>query len=191
MNHNLSAYILCGGKSSRMKTEKGLVHFQGKSFVQWILEAVDPIVANTILVTKNPAYHSFQLELISDLIEDKGPLGGIYTALGHSQTELALILSCDIPKISTSVLAFLVEKAKASPDQITFLSDGKNDYPLIGVYPKQLLDSFEKSILKNELKLRLLVQSLPHQRIVLNPTSIQTLQNINTKAELLSLSQTY
>lgn len=191
MNPNLSSYILCGGKSSRMQEEKGLVEYQGKAFVQWILEAVDPIVTDTVLVTKNPAYHSFQLELISDLIEDKGPLGGIFTALTHSQTELVLILSCDIPKINTSVLAFLVEKAKASPDQITFLSDGKNDYPLIGVYPKQLLDSFGKSILKNELKLRLLVQSLPYQRIELNPTSIPSLQNINTKAQLLSLSQTY
>lgn len=191
MKKNLSAYILCGGKSSRMGEEKGLVEFQGKSFVQWILEAIFPLVSNPVLVTKNPDYQSFELEMIQDLVEDQGPLGGIYTALSHSTSDLVLILSCDIPKITTEVLTFLVEKSKAAPEKITFLSDGKNDYPLIGIYPKQYLKTVEKSILNGELKLRQLVESLPHQRIVLNDGRIPTVQNINTKAQLQSLSQTY
>lgn len=174
-----------------MGEEKGLVEFRGKSFVQWILEAIFPIVPNPALVTKNPAYQSFQLELIQDVIEDQGPIGGIYSALSHSNAGLVLILSCDIPKITTEVLTFLVEKSKAAPEKITFLSDGKNDYPLIGIYPKQHLKTIEKSILNGELKLRQFVESQPHQRIVLNHGRIPTLQNINTKIQLRSLSQTY
>lgn len=191
MNLKLSAYILCGGKSSRMQEEKGLVKYQGKAFVQWILEALTPFVANPVLVTKNPAYQAFHFEQISDLIEDKGPLGGIYTALTHSETELVLILSCDIPKITTEVLKFLSEKAEETPDRITFLSDEVNDYPLIGIYPKKIKLTIEKSIANGELKLRQFVESLPHRRVVLNPEKNQLLCNINTKAELLSLSQTY
>lgn len=191
MNSSLSAYILCGGKSSRMGEEKGLVEFREKTFVQWILEAIFPIVSNPVLVTKNPAYQPFQLELIQDVIEDQGPLGGIYSALSHSNADLVLILSCDIPKITTEVLTFLVEKSKADPEKITFLSDGKNDYPLIGIYPKQHLKTIEKSILNGELKLRQFVESQLHQRIVLNYGRIPTLQNINTKIQLQSLSQTY
>lgn len=191
MKSKLSAYILCGGKSTRMGEEKGLVEFHGKTFVQWILEALFSIVPNPVLVTKNPAYRVFQLEMIQDLVEDQGPLGGIYTALEHAASDLVLILSCDIPKITAEVLAFLVEKSQASPEKITFLSDGKNDYPLIGIYPKQHLKTVEKSILNGELKLRQFVESLPHQRIVLNHGRIPTVQNINTKAQLQSLSQTY
>ncbi len=188
MKPKLSAYILCGGKSSRMGEEKGLVEFRGKSFVQWILEAVYPLAPNPVLVTKNPAYQSFQLEMIPDLIEDKGPVGGIFTALRHAETESVLVLSCDIPKITTEVLIHLAEKSRQEPRKITFLSDGKNDYPLIGIYPKSHLTSFGESISKNELKLRRLVESLPHQRVELNPRSIQSLQNINTQAELITLS---
>lgn len=191
MKSTLLAYILCGGKSSRMGEEKGLVQFQGKAFVEWILEAVFPLVSNPILVTKNPDYNKFQTGLIPDLVEDKGPLGGIFTALSHSTTDLVMILSCDIPKITTEILSFLLEKSKETPPKITFLSDGKNDYPLIGIYPKLFLKAVKKSILKGELKLRQFVESQPHQRIVLNPERIQSLQNINTKVQLQSLSQTY
>jgi molybdenum cofactor guanylyltransferase len=188
MNYNLPAYILCGGKSSRMKTEKGLVQFQGKTFVQWILEALYPLTITPVLITGNHAYGIFQLEIIPDKIGDKGPLGGIYSALCHASTDLVLILSCDIPKIKTGVLAYLIKKSSQYPDRITFLSDGKNDYPLIGVYPKKCLKAVEKSILSNELKLRLFVENEPHQRIVLDPSLIRFIQNINTKDQLLSLS---
>lgn len=187
----LSAYILCGGKSSRMGEEKGLVEFQGKSFVQWILEAVFPFVADPVLVTKNPAYGSFQLEMIPDVIADKGPVGGVYTALAHAKSDSVLVLSCDIPKITTEVVSFLLEKARQEPEKITFLSDGKNDYPLIGVYPRRCLESFKTATEKDELKLRRLVESLPHQKIELNPKGTSSLQNINTKTDLITLSQTY
>jgi molybdopterin-guanine dinucleotide biosynthesis protein A len=184
----MSAYILCGGKSTRMGEEKGLVEFRGKSFVQLIVEAVFPTVSNPVLVTRNPAYGLFQLKMIPDLIEDKGPVGGIYTALSHSPSESVLILSCDIPKITAEVVSLLVEKARRQPAKITFLSDGKNDYPLIGVYPRRCLKSFKISTERNELKLRRLVESLPHQRVELDPERVSSIQNINSKSDLLAFS---
>ncbi|GAA0878159.1 molybdenum cofactor guanylyltransferase [Algoriphagus jejuensis] len=171
-----------------MGEEKGLVTFQGKSFLQWILEAVFPVVKNPVLVTKNPSYGVFQLQMLPDLIEDKGPVGGIFTALAHADSDLVLILSCDIPKITAEVVCFLLDKARHEPTRITFLSDGKNDYPLIGVYPQSCLPFFQKSVLNGELKLRQLVESLPHQRVELNSDGISSIQNINTKTELIGLS---
>lgn len=187
-NYKLVAYILCGGKSSRMQEEKGLVIFRGKSFIQWILDAVGPVSKESILVTKNAAYQSFGLEMVQDVFEDQGPVGGIYTALLHSSQIQILILSCDIPKITTEVLAFLIEKSREFPEKITFLSDGNNDYPLIGIYPKTALTAFSKSIEAGHLKLCPLVYNLPHQRLILDLGSKSSLQNINTKVELLRLT---
>ncbi|GAB3223590.1 molybdenum cofactor guanylyltransferase [Algoriphagus aestuariicola] len=191
LNPTRAAYILCGGKSSRMGEEKGLVAFQGKPFVQWILEAVFVLQGDPVLVTGNLAYADFGVEMIADRIVDKGPVGGIYTALNHCQTTQALILSCDIPKIDSDTLEFLIVEAQKHPGKITFLSDGKNDYPLIGVYPKSCLPAFGEAIEKDELKLRRLVESLPHNRIVIHPESVSNLQNINTKSELITLSNLY
>lgn len=183
-----AAYILCGGKSTRMQEEKGLVLFQGKTFLKWILDAVAPVTKESILVTKNIAYQSFCLEMIQDVMENKGPVGGIHSALLHSSQKQILILSCDIPKITTEVLCFLIEKSRDFPEKITFLSDGFNDYPLIGIYPKSTIDSFSKSIEAGHLKLCPLVYSLPHQRVVVEPSNKISLQNINSKEQLLSLT---
>lgn len=188
---SLSAYILCGGKSSRMGEEKGLVEFRGKTFVQWILDAVSAFVSEPVLVTQNSAYRQFGLELIPDRIADQGPVGGIFTALSHSTTAQAMILSCDIPKISLEALDLLITESRSCPEKITFLSDGKNDYPLIAVYPKSCLPAFAEAVAENRLKLRRLVETLSHQRIVIQPEDVSRLQNINTKTELISLSNLY
>lgn len=188
LTEDIAVYILCGGKSSRMKTEKGLVEYHGKTFVQWILEAVSPLSDNIKLVTKNPSYAEFGLTMISDLVEDQGPVGGIYTALTDSDSKYNLILSCDIPKITTEVLESLIQMALGSKKEVSILSDGKHDYPLIGCYQKSLADRFRKAIDQNQLKLCTLVESLSHQKIVITPKNQTAIQNINSKADLLSIT---
>lgn len=185
---NIAVYILCGGKSTRMQEEKGLVDFQGKPFIQWILEAVFPLSSNITLVTKNKAYQKFGFPLISDLQDDKGPVGGIYTALAHSDTQTNLILSCDIPKITTNVLSELITQAKNCKNSICFLTDGLHDYPLIGCYSKSLLPVFAEAVLESRLKLCPLVNEQGPKKLFVYQKNQSALTNINSKAELHSLT---
>jgi molybdopterin-guanine dinucleotide biosynthesis protein A len=106
----LTVFILCGGKSSRMQSEKGLVLFQNKPFIEHIIKAILPITDKIKLVTANKEYDYLPYDKIPDTVTDKGPLGGIYTALTDSETEFNLILSCDIPLISTELLSELISK---------------------------------------------------------------------------------
>src|SRR5690606_17235614 len=117
--HNIPTYILCGGKSTRMQTEKGLVCLDNKPFIQHIIDAVKPITNTIILVTNNPDYKKFGCKTIEDVYEDKGPVGGIYTALLHSHSVNNLILSCDVPFITTEILKTLLEEHER---EVTFLS---------------------------------------------------------------------
>ena len=185
----VAVYILCGGKSSRMKTEKGMVEYQGKTFLQWILEAVLPLTNEIKLVTQNQAYASYGFPLIGDLVEDKGPVGGIYTALSDSKFELNLILSCDIPKISTEVISNLIHSAFSSSKAISMLTDGRHDYPLIACYRKSVVKDFENAIEHDHLKLCALVETLSSQKILITSPDDQSLQNINSREELNKLIQ--
>lgn len=187
-NEDIAVYILCGGKSSRMNTEKGLVEFQGKTFLQWILDAVTPLTSDITLVTKNAAYVSYGLPIIPDVVEDQGPVGGIYTALVDSSSRYNLILSCDIPKITTELLTSLIQFAIGTDKDVCILSDGKHDYPLIGCYQKSLLPVFQNAIEQHHLKLCLLVDSLRNQKLVITSKDKAAIRNINTQAELLSLT---
>lgn len=187
-SQNITAYVLCGGKSVRMQTEKGMVLYKGKPFIQWIIDAIMPVTSDIILVTSNSDYSHLGLPLIEDIFKNKGPVGGIYTALTHSKTERNLILSCDIPKINADLLRELIDQSKQKDASITFLSDGKNDFPLIGVYKKEALKTLAEAISADKLKLCPLVNMISHQKIIINSEQKSFVQNINSKAELLSLN---
>lgn len=183
-NTNISAYILCGGKSSRMRTEKGLVNYLNKPFIQWAIEAVKPITKSIFLVTDNQNYVAFGYPLVPDIYKDKGPVGGIYSALNHSENEYNLLLSCDIPNISSSVInKYLVSNLSHDTD-VSFLSDDKNSYPLIAVYNKRVTPMFLEAINLNKLKLVSLLNELKCQNIRVNSDHFESLKNINTKEDL-------
>ncbi len=183
-DQNISAYILCGGASSRMQTEKGLVCINNQPFIQYIIDAVKPITNHIVLVTKNKDYKIFQYELIEDVYENKGPVGGIYTSLNHSKNTNNLILSCDVPFITTKVLKILINNHFKNQDYITFLSDGIKNYPLIGLYNRHKKNVFKEAILDNHLKLQEVIKKIKNNVLSVNVEYHSTLKNINTKKQL-------
>ena len=186
---HISVYILCGGKSSRMQTEKGLVVFNNKPFIEWILEAVKPISNHIYLITENTDYSVYNYPLVADIHKDKGPVGGIHTALSHTKTQQNLILSCDIPMISTHIINRYLINSKVINSNITFVSDSTRDYPLIGMYSTNNLQKFETAIQQNHLKLMHLIQSSTYHRIQVASRDFEALYNINTHDELQTLIQ--
>ena len=187
--NNISAFILCGGKSSRMGTEKGLVNYNNKPFIQLVIDAIEPITTNIFLVTDNQEYTDFNYPLVADIYKNKGPVGGIFSALDRSETENNLILSCDIPKISTNVIKnYLINNISDQKDVI-FLSDDKNVYPLIGIYNKSVKPKFSEAISSNRIKLLSLLNELNCQVIKVNPRDFESLKNINTQDELKILEK--
>lgn len=185
-NSTIAAYILCGGKSSRMKTDKGLVLWEEKPFVQHIAETITPLTEAIVLVTDNAAYAQFGYPLIPDIYPDKGPLGGIHTALSHSKAATNLILSCDIPLILTTILSEILAVHANSEEKITIAATKESLHPLIGVYEKNLTPLIEKHIAEGKLKLLDFVAQIPHQTVVFEDDL--ALENINSQKELDALN---
>ncbi len=147
----MTAIILAGGKSTRMKTEKGLVSFGGKMIIEHVIEALKKITQNIIIVTANPAYQQFGYPCFQDEMENKGPLGGIYTGLVHSAAQKNLVVGCDMPFLSVDVLSGLVSK---SGDEDVLLTEhlGKAE-PLCSVYAKNCIPHFKALLEQNQLKI--------------------------------------
>jgi len=183
----LTAFILCGGKSSRMQSEKGLVLFRGKPFIEHIIKAILPITAEIKLITVSKEYDYLPYQKVPDVIADKGPLGGIYTALLHSETEFNLILSCDIPLISTELLQELISKHTEEAGITVFASESRM-HPLIGIYSKKMIPFIKNAIDSGELKMMNLLARIPHQIINLDESEIFPLTNINSADELNDLN---
>ena len=182
--------ILCGGKSSRMQSEKGLVLYQNKTFIEHIIEAVLQISKTVQLITNGSDYDYLPYRKIKDIIIDKGPIGGIYSALVNSETEMNLILSCDIPLISTKMLQQLVENHNSSFD-VSIFEETNQIHPLIGIYSKNMLPVLEKAIDENELKMMQLISNANHQLIWIEDENKYLFQNINSLVELDELNTKY
>ncbi len=113
---DIEAYILIGGRSSRLGRDKAFVAVGGVTLAQRSLNTVreSGIASKTTLVAGNKtqfATEALALDapFIFDLVEGRGPLGGLHSALSYAQTEWILLLACDYPFVTTDLLRFLAE----------------------------------------------------------------------------------
>src|SRR5208283_1245831 len=92
----VTAFVLAGGRSSRMGADKALLSFGDTSLLQCALHAAAAVTENVYIVGARERYASFG-EVIADIYSGCGPLGGIHAALTATGTDLILILSVDMP----------------------------------------------------------------------------------------------
>ena len=182
---NISAIILAGGHSTRMGTDKGFLLWNGKPFIQHIIEAVQPLVQEIIIVSDNPSYDVFNINRIKDVISDAGPLAGIYSGLKHSKHEKNIVLSCDIPRINTAVLKKLF--ITNNDIDIVQLKSNGNDMPLIAMYNKSCATTFEHLLKQGERKLRFAVRQCNVHTIELDNRDSFYTANFNTPKQFKTI----
>lgn len=153
-NH-IEAYILAGGKSSRMGTDKGLMLFNGKYLAESIIGQLEPVFKKIRIVTNNPEYKKFGFETIEDLIKNIGPAGGIHSALSNTTAAGAFIISCDMPFVTTGAIEYITRQSMNS--QITLpIHHGKIE-PLCGVYSRECLPKWVQLLEIGIIKLQELI----------------------------------
>ncbi len=177
-----TAIILAGGNSSRMGEDKGLMLIKGKPMIKHVIDIVEGVVENIIIVSNNEEYNQFGYTVLPDEIKGKGPLGGIYTGLLHSKTELNLVLSCDIPYVNANVLNLLISHSKGY--DITIPTKDEVTHQLIGVFGSKCIISFKNAIDDNELKLINVFKKLKLNIVDANQFSERLFTNVNQKDDI-------
>lgn len=112
---NFSGYILAGGKSSRMKTDKAFLEIDGETFVEKAVTTLAETCDNRIKIVLNQSQTDFIERLpaniphIFDKYENRGALGGIHAALTDCETKYAIILAVDLPFVTPEAIAKLAD----------------------------------------------------------------------------------
>jgi len=108
---NIDSFILIGGRSSRMGRDKALVELSGQTLAQRAMTTVREAFPNNRITFVAANEAQFGIEAIRvggpfvfDLVEARGPLGGIHTALAYSQTDWIFVLACDYPFVSREII---------------------------------------------------------------------------------------
>ncbi len=151
--------ILAGGKSSRMGTNKALLPIAGKLNIERTIDTLSEVTNELIIVTNaKEQYECFGIRMVSDRIQDKGPLAGMEAGIRHSNTNINVVVACDMPFISADVLRFLQNKVASYDAVIPYIF--KKLHPTCAVYTKSVLPVLESNLNENELRLYQMIQML-------------------------------
>ncbi len=184
---HITGIILAGGTSTRMGSDKALMSLNGKPFMRYVIQAVTPLVDSLFIVSNHKQHDQFGLDRIPDLFQEAGPLAGLYAGLSHTQTIDNLVLSCDIPLISTPLLKYLMKSVNQEDKVVQLEARGKS-MPLIACYKKSCTNQIAELLEQGERRLRTAVNTLNPKTIpVADKWAYQT-TNINTPEELKKIA---
>src|SRR5262245_40758102 len=96
----MTGIVLCGGRSTRMGTDKGSLDFGGETMLERVTRALGSIVDEVIVVGRRDQ----GVVTVHDAVEDQGPLAGITAGLSASKSDLNIVVACDMPLINPQVL---------------------------------------------------------------------------------------
>lgn len=160
----LTGILLAGGKSKRFGREKGNIWLNNKRLYEYPLSLLERSCEKVLISTCQE--NSFQVEhqSVCDEIKGIGPMGGIYSCLKQSKTDLNLVLSYDMPLVNKELIACLLEEWKGEEVFLPALANGRPQ-PLCGLYRRQVIDVLEVLIAQREYAIRKILSNT-HSRIL-------------------------
>lgn len=186
----IEIFVLAGGKSSRMGQDKGLMIVNNKPMIKHLLDELNKLEFPVKIIANSKDYNIFGFETISDIIAEKGPMGGLYTALQNTKADYVFLIGCDMPFISHTVINRLTEQVDGSDVTVAIERDKIN--PLFAVYKCSIINEVEKLIVNNTLKMNGLIMSLNHKLVSIDEYVLlqpNLFLNMNTLNDIINIHQ--
>jgi molybdopterin-guanine dinucleotide biosynthesis protein A len=192
MNTPFAAALLAGGRSTRMKQDKALLHWHGQDLWQAQLHKLQSIGAARVLLScrrEQPLFvsPSEEVEVVHDPEgADDGPLGAITRCLEQVQMPL-LVLAVDMPWMTAAFLREQVHQHE-SPDKGWFFRGPHGDETLAGLYVPSMLPLMREALSKKDFKLQHVIETAVHLELAvthaLGDEQMPFFHNANTPADL-------
>jgi molybdenum cofactor guanylyltransferase len=158
---DLTAFVLAGGKSSRMGRDKAFVEHDGETLLTTALTLARGVADQVCIVGSREKFAAFGV-VVEDEFRDCGPLGGIHAALRSSETELNLMLAVDMPFVPAGFLQYLVLQARDAPMAYVIIPRPENRWqPLCAVYRRSFAEAAEEALRAGRNRIDLIFESTP------------------------------
>ncbi|HEX8129891.1 MAG TPA: molybdenum cofactor guanylyltransferase [Pyrinomonadaceae bacterium] len=152
-------FILAGGASSRMGTDKAQLTLGGRTFVARIAAALGAFATEIKVVSARPESVGLSLPLVEDVYRDCGALGGLHAALSACRAPWAAVVSCDLPFVTGELFARLGELRTEDADVVVPRQTDGRPQPLCALYsPARCLELAARLLREGERRPRVLLQ---------------------------------
>jgi len=185
---DIAAFVLAGGQSRRMGTDKAFIDWKGRPLLQHALELAASVCPRLSIVGATDKFSRFG-PVVEDHFLARGPLAGIHAALRSSKADLNLILAVDLPFLEPRFLKFLLEQAQQSTPLVTVPRTADGWQPLCAVYRRDFAEVADTALRLGRNKIDPLFSEVDLRVIQENELrnfrfSAQMFRNLNTPEDL-------
>jgi molybdenum cofactor guanylyltransferase len=193
----MTGVILCGGQSSRMGIDKGLLKLHANTWAQTAVDKLAELQLPVVISVNKNQYADYatifspqQLITDNDSLQIKGPLVGLLSVHLQHPAEDLLLLACDMPLMETNLLKELISiYNQQTADAFVYTNDGEPE-PLCGIYKSSCLKHILHLYQSNQLakhSMKFMLEHVNTHFIPLTDDKKKSFRNFNAHAELNGL----
>lgn len=183
----LTGILVCGGKSTRMGTDKRFLKVDNQPLIYRTLQVLDKRCTEVLISCNDAKLDFLTYNIIPDQFANMGPMGGIYTCLKSSSNNLNFVVACDMPMVSGNLLEKMLKIVDKQQAVIPLLNN--RPQPLYGLYNKSITPAIKHSIDKNNFSLQSLLKQMDTYYVEADQNDALELMNINTYSEYIAYEQ--
>lgn len=197
----MTAIVLAGGRSRRMKADKAGLDVGGRTLLEHVLAQITPLF-DEVLVSLSPKQplpvspnaprdrsagpgttgpgKESAFRVVRDEVEGLGPLGGLLAGLKAARSDAGLVVACDIPEIDLELVRELARTACWSEITVPVGPSGLHE-PLFAVYRKSVIPAIEALLAAGERSLLPLFERC--RTAVVQFEEAGRIRNLNTRED--------
>ncbi len=193
-----AAVILAGGRNRRFPSLKSFINLEGTPIIARNLALLKELFEEVFISTNDPGpYFNLAVrrgaKLIGDVLQSRGPMSGIYSALINAEGPGVFVIACDMPFLNKEVINFINERhlcycGECGPCDAAVPIFNDKPQPLLGIYSRTLLPYLEDGIMHDKTSLVPLLREV--RTYFINEPDMRTIDpegrsfmNINTMEE--------
>ncbi len=187
-----SAVILVGGEARRASgQEKYFFVYEGRTFIERLIDTLEQVVDEIILVAKDPGQckrftHLEGVRCITDIRQGIGPIGGLHAGTLAAHGDTLFVSACDMPCIDVGVVRYLFD-VLGNADAVIPSWNYDMIEPLHAVYRRSVLLRYLQD--HESYSLRPMIRSIntryvPVEELRKFDPSLKTFTNINKLQDL-------
>ena len=142
LRSRLTVVIQAGGESRRMGRSKATVPFAGRPLICRMVERLASVADELVITTNEPenleflhdAYPELGIRLVRDVLDYRGALPGLYTALEAATNPYVGVIACDMIFASSSLLIAEAEAMTATGADVVVPVNKHGFEPFHAVY---------------------------------------------------------
>jgi molybdenum cofactor guanylyltransferase len=142
---NVAAFVLGGGKSSRMGNDKAFLELGGRTLVSRALGLAASVAGRVAIVGASTKFMSLA-RVVEDVFPGQGPLAGIHAALSETDAAFNLMLAVDLPFLEKNFLLYLISQASRGSAVATVPKTQHGWQPLCAVYRREFAATAERAL---------------------------------------------